>query len=116
MPRRKAATPIMVKADTRLSNCKAIDPILDLGNELKNQTLEDALAETRAALSKYNGFLADADAQLNVFNQKEKILRDVNERMLEAVGVKFGKDSNEYEKAGGVRKSERKRSASKPKP
>jgi len=64
----------------------------------------------------YNGFLADADAQLNVFNQKEKILKDANERMLEAVSVKFGKDSDEYEKAGGVRKSERKKPVKKIKP
>jgi hypothetical protein len=27
--------------------------------------------------------------------------------MLAAVGVKYGKDSNEYEEAGGTRKSER---------
>jgi hypothetical protein len=30
------------------------------------------------------------------------------ETMLTGVGVKYGKDSNEYEKAGGVRTSERK--------
>ena len=29
--------------------------------------------------------------------------------MLTGVGVKYGKDSNEYEKAGGVRTSERKK-------
>jgi hypothetical protein len=29
--------------------------------------------------------------------------------MLNGVSVRFGKDSNEYEKAGGIRKSERKK-------
>ncbi len=116
MPRsRKAATPIMIKADTRLANCQSIDPTLDLGNSLTNKTLETALTNSRTELDKYNGLLADADAQLNVFNATEKILKDVNERMLEAVGVKFGKDSDEYEKAGGVRKSERKKAVRKPK-
>jgi hypothetical protein len=36
---------------------------------------------------------------------------DLTERMLAGVGSKYGKDSTEYEKAGGVRKSERKRRA-----
>ena len=36
-------------------------------------------------------------------------MRDYSERILLAVAVKYGRDSNEYEMAGGVRKSERKR-------
>lgn len=39
----------------------------------------------------------------------EKQLRDLSERMLIAVAAKYGKNSYEYEMAGGVRKSERKR-------
>ena len=116
MPRqRKKATPTMIKAETRLANCKAIDKTLDLGNNLSNATLETALTNVRAEMDKYNGLLADADAQLNAFNAAEKVLKDVNERMLDGVGVKFGKDSDEYEKAGGVRKSERKKPVKKPK-
>lgn len=112
---RKSATQIMVKADTRLSNLKSIAKALDLGNNLTAATLETALTNAREALDKYNGILANADEQPNVFNAAEKVLKDVNERMLDAVGVKYGKDSDEYEKAGGVRKSERKRAVRKPK-
>jgi hypothetical protein len=39
----------------------------------------------------------------------EKTLRDMSERMLTGVATKYGKDSDEYEKAGGVRKRDRKR-------
>jgi hypothetical protein len=37
----------------------------------------------------------------------EKTLNEMTERMLIGVAFKFGKDSREYEMAGGVRKSER---------
>ena len=110
MPRtRKAPTPTMTKARVRLANCKSIDATLALTTDLSNATFETALTNAETELEKYNGILASADAQLNVFNAAEKILKDVNERMLEGVGVKYGKDSNEYEKAGDVRKSERKK-------
>jgi len=37
---------------------------------------------------------------------------DFSDTMLKAVGVKYGFDSIEFEKAGGTRKSDKKRSAS----
>jgi hypothetical protein len=42
---------------------------------------------------------------------KEKHLRDLHERMLMGVAARHGRDSIEYEKAGGIRKSERKKKA-----
>ena len=51
----------------------------------------------------------------NIVLEKEKTMKDICERMLEGVGSKFGHDSNEYEMAGGKRKSERKRPIRKPK-
>ena len=106
----------MISATTRLANCKSIDPTLKLAENLDNSTLETALTNSQTELGKYNGILASADAQLNVFNAAEKILKDVNERMLDGVGVRYGKDSDEYEQAGGVRKSERKKPVKKSKP
>ncbi len=47
------------------------------------------------------------------FDNLEKELKDWNGRMLAGVGSEFGKDSPEYEAAGGVRKSERKKPARK---
>jgi len=41
--------------------------------------------------------------------EKEKLLRAFSERMLTGVAAKFGKDSEQYQKAGGTRTSERRR-------
>ena len=46
---------------------------------------------------------------LNDVIKTELALKDLSERMLMGVGSKFGKDSDEYEMAGGVRKSEHKK-------
>ncbi|MCI5159415.1 MAG: hypothetical protein D3906_13475, partial [Candidatus Electrothrix sp. AUS1_2] len=57
----------------------------------------------------YNGLLAQADAAGNDFRALEKELRGLSSLMLSGVKVKFGRDSNEYEMAGGTRLSERKK-------
>jgi len=41
--------------------------------------------------------------------EKEKLLRAFSERMLTGVAAKFGKDSEQSQKAGGTKKSERRR-------
>jgi hypothetical protein len=57
----------------------------------------------------YNTTLSTADSQLNAVEDAEKVLRDMSERMLTGVATYYGKDSDEYEKAGGVRKRDRKK-------
>lgn len=79
-------------AQERAANLRGIDPALDLGNDL--------------TLAAFNARLAKADAAGNEFRAAEKQLRAQSARMLAAVGVKYGKDSNEYEMAGGTRASE----------
>jgi hypothetical protein len=64
-------------------------------------------AQTRAA---------NADAALNNVRAKEKALATLSSRMLATVGVQFGKDSNEYEQAGGTHTSEIQRSPRSPEP
>ncbi|MCI5227560.1 MAG: hypothetical protein D3918_13095, partial [Candidatus Electrothrix sp. AX2] len=49
----------------------------------------------------------------NNFRSLEKELRDLSSRMLSGVKVKYGRDSNEYEMAGGTRLSDRKRKSRK---
>jgi hypothetical protein len=56
--------------------------------------------------------LSSLDGDLNKLEAAEDALNDLSERMLAGVGVKFTRDSDEYEEAGGVRKSDRKRSRS----
>lgn len=102
-------------AAERVAGCKSIDPNLDLGNTMTVAGYEAKFGETQTALEEYNSILALADEKLNVFLAKERELRDWNERMLSGVKTKYGADSNEYEKAGGTKKSERARPVRKPK-
>jgi hypothetical protein len=81
--------------------------------------LADYKTKTTALKSKndqYNSDLSDLDASLNSIQGDEKALGDLSARMLAGVGSKYGKDSSEYEQAGGTRTSERKPPTRKPKP
>lgn len=98
----------------RLAGLKSIDPALDLGNGVTAAIYESKIVETENDLATYNTALSTADAHQNTFETGEKDLKDYHERVLLAVAAKYGKDSSEYEKAGGTRKSE-KRKPTKPK-
>ena len=45
----------------------------------------------------------------NSLKEKERLLRSFTERMLTRVVAKYDKDSEQYQKAGGTKKSDRKR-------
>ncbi|MFM8850226.1 MAG: hypothetical protein ACKOE5_07510 [Cytophagales bacterium] len=72
-------------------------------------TYEAAVLDFRQRLDEYNMALSEADSKQNTASEAEKKLRDMSERMLMGVASKFGKDSDEYEKAGGTRKSEKRK-------
>ena len=67
------------------------------------------MLEFRDKLDEYNTTLSTVDSRLNIVQDAERVLRDMTERMLSGVASKFGKASDEYEKAGAVRKIDRKR-------
>lgn len=96
-------------ARVRLAGLKSIDPALDLGNGVTAAIYESKIVGTETDLSKYNTTLSQADEDQNKFEMSEKDLKDYHERILLAVAAKYGKDSNEYEKAGGTKKSEKKK-------
>ena len=102
----------MTDAANRLAGIKSINENEDLGNGLTTTSFKKQIDDTQATLEAYNSTLALADQQLNAFHVQEKALKDMHERALIAVAAKYGKDSDEYEMAGGKRKSER----AKPKP
>jgi hypothetical protein len=62
-------------------------------------------------LDDYNQALSAADEKANILADSEKRLQDFNERVLAGVAAKYGKNSNQYEKVGGIRKADRKRPA-----
>lgn len=112
---RKTSSPAITEGEQKIAGMKSIDPHLDLGNEVTVENGDVVLGKARAALEAYNASLAVSDGLLNEFYEKERILRSFNKKVLPAGGLKFGLDSSEYEKLGGVRESDRKKPVRKPK-
>ena len=107
---KKRVSPTLIKATTRANKLAEIKPDLAIGS----MTLANYQARVKAAqtaLDHYNGLLTQADLASDQFDDLEKELKDLSERMLTGVATEYGKDSAEYEAAGGVRKSERKKPA-----
>jgi uncharacterized protein YciW len=106
MARRKRTSKVVAKARMRAVLLTSISETLELTEEL---TLADYRAHITAVeqrLAAYNMKLAELDGMLNDLEAAEKGLNEHTKRMLAAVGVVYGRDSNEYEQAGGTRQSE----------
>lgn len=116
MARIKKTSKIAEESKTRLAGVKSIDENLDLGNGITLAGFEQILDETEDSLEDYNTALSTADEKRDTFEKNENKLKDYFERILLGIGSKYGKDSIEYEKAGGTRKSERKKSSKKTNP
>jgi len=108
MGRKKRKSSAMDKARKRLAGVKSIDPLLDLGNGLSAAEYDAKIETLEDALEVYNEVLSTADEKLNEVEREEDELNELSDRMLKGVGAAFGTDSNEYEMAGGTRKSEKK--------
>lgn len=93
----------------RLERIKAIFPVPNFGTGFSIADFEANLNELRTCLASYNTAIATADQFLTQLKVKEKTTRDMRERLLTAIAFIYGKDSDEYVAAGGVRKSERKK-------
>ena len=115
MARRKRTSTSIESAKARANGLKSIDAALDLGNGLTLAAFNTAVQGVEDELGTYNQLLSDLDAQLNKLEDAEIALDGLSSRMLSAVSVKFGKDSSQYEQAGGTRTSERKSPARKSK-
>lgn len=93
----------------RLERIKAIDPPPNFGTGFSIADYETSLNELRLVLGSYNTAIGTVDQLLTQLKMKEKGIRDKRERVLTAIAFIYGKDSDEYVAAGGIRKSERKR-------
>jgi hypothetical protein len=109
MGRRKRNSKILEQAHERLNGMKSIDPKLDLGNGLSVEAHEEAVNDLRARLDSYNRKLSELDEEQLALEGSEASLKDFNGRVLAGVGARYGKNSIEYEKVGGVRTDDRKR-------
>ena len=110
MARTKRTSAVSEAAKLRLAGLQSIDPLLDLGGGLTVASFKADIEDVDADMNTYNTMLSDVDQVQNRLGTKEGKLNDKSTRMLAAVGARWGKDSDEYEKAGGTRTSERKNS------
>jgi hypothetical protein len=116
MARPKRSSTILEAARQRLSGLKSITPKPDFGTALSLDAYEQEINAYSTKLDKYNEALSTLDGLQNDLDTTEADLNDKSKRMLSAVGAHYGTDSDQYEKAGGTRSSERKRPTKKPAP
>lgn len=106
MSYKRRMSQVLADARQRSGGLKTIDPALDLGGGLSVAEFDARITTAQASLDAYNALLAQADAAGNNFNEDEKEVRIIAARLLAGVGARYGKDSNEYEMAGGTRTSD----------
>ncbi|PSB24625.1 hypothetical protein [Stenomitos frigidus] len=107
MSRKKRTSRMLENAELRSAGLKAVDPKMDFGDVRTLANLTAQMSQLRAKLDAYNTALAIIDSSKTEIDALEKTLGDLADQMLIGVAFKYGKNSREYEMAGGVRKSER---------
>jgi HAMP domain-containing protein len=107
MARKKRTSRVLEKAELRSAGLKAINPALDFGDTRNVNNLTQIMERLRTKIDAYNTALAIIDSSQGEIEELEKTLGDLCEKMLIGVAFQYGKDSREYEMAGGMRKSDR---------
>jgi hypothetical protein len=116
MARTRRGSTVLETARQRLAGLRSITPKVNYGTFLDIDQYEQDINKLSTNLDKYNETLALLDQMQNDLKTEETQLNDKNSRMLAATAATYGPDSSQYEQAGGTRKSERKRPATKKKP
>lgn len=107
MPRPKRTSRILEKAELRSAGLKAIDSNLDFGENCDLQNLTQLIEQLRIMLNAYNIDIAMIDYSKTKIDEMEKTLSNLTDKLVRGVAFKYGKNSSEYELAGGIRDSER---------
>ncbi|MDZ8054480.1 MAG: hypothetical protein RMX68_002490 [Aulosira sp. ZfuVER01] len=107
MPRQKQKSRVLEKAVLRTYGLQAIDPNIDFGNNRNLENMIQIIEKLRSKIQSYNTAVCVVEAYKSEIKELEKTLGDLSTYMLLGVAVKYGKDSYEYEMAGGVRKGDR---------
>ncbi|WP_375478284.1 hypothetical protein [uncultured Nostoc sp.] len=107
MSRQKRTSRVLEKAELRASGMKSIVPSIKFEEDYTLEKLIESIEQLRNKIDVHNSALAIVDSSLTEVEQMEKNLKQLSEKMLMVVAIKYGKDSAEYEMAGGVRNSDR---------
>jgi ABC-type hemin transport system substrate-binding protein len=109
MSRQKRTSRILEKAQLRSAGLKSIVPSIKFDENYNLEKLIESIEQLRNKLDVYNTALSVVDSSKTEIEEMEKNLSQLSEKMLMVVAIKYGKDSREYEMAGGVRSSDRTR-------
>ncbi|MBN4001154.1 hypothetical protein [Nostoc sp. LPT] len=107
MSRKKRTSRVLEKAELKSAGLKAIDSNMNFGDDCDLQNLNQAIEQLRTMLDAYNTALTVIDSSKTKIDAMEKTLSNLTDKMVRGVAFKYGRDSSEYEMAGGVRDSER---------
>ncbi|MEH2027152.1 hypothetical protein [Nostoc sp.] len=107
MSRQKRTSRILEKAQLRSSGLKSIVPNIKFDEYYSLEKMIESIDLLRNKLDVYNTALSVVDSSKTEIEEMEKNLSQLSEKMLMVVAIKYGKDSREYEMAGGVRNSDR---------
>ncbi len=105
MSRKQRISLDLERAELRAAGLKAIDPALNLDERFTLNDYVQTINQLRTKIDAHISALAAISSSQTEIEALEKTL-EMTERMLIGFALKFGKDSREYEMAGGVRKSE----------
>ncbi|MEH2374168.1 hypothetical protein [Nostoc sp.] len=112
MARRKRNSSVLERADRRIESLQSISVELDFGQGLTIQAYTMTINDLRSKLAAYNTTLSTIDKLTNDLNNAEKAVMTMSEKMLLGVGSRYGKNSQEYEMAGGARRGNAKKKQS----
>ena len=107
MPRQKRTSRIIEKAEFRSAGLKAIDSSMDFGDNCNLENLTQSIEQLRTMIDTYNAALAVIDSSKTKIDDMEKSLSNLSDKLVRGVAFKYGRNSSEYEIAGGVRESDR---------
>ncbi|MBD2411945.1 hypothetical protein FACHB389_09425 [Nostoc calcicola FACHB-389] len=107
MALKKRKSSVLEKVESRAAGMKLIDPSLKLDNDYSLSKLLESMELLRNKLDVHNNALALTDSSLTEVEEMEKDLTTLSQKMLMLIAIKYGKDSAQYETAGGVRDSDR---------
>lgn len=106
MYRKRLISKSLDKLKFRIEAAKSFDDDFDFGNGINAVELEEFSNYLEEAINGYNQTLSDADDMRDTIRRLERQANDISDRLLSLVGGTFGKDSLEYQRMGGTRKSE----------
>jgi hypothetical protein len=92
------------KAQRRMVGFRHLNLKLSLGNGLSVAEFTAQVEAMQAKLEAYNAMVNELAQQREEIHTMERALRGTSERMLGAVASIYGKESDEYEVAGGVKR------------